>query len=459
MEYALDINHPRVAQSLVQLGISPEELRILKQEDFFNPKIEEPIAKIRFDYYTKRLKETVAKVKVEMKSIKHRPNLDAVSSRATFSPNFDESESIGQVRQKYAKALKLSYQEQKAKYSSKSTRELKVSKSEEGVQRTSTSKTTTHRERFLERSKKLQADFENQQKSKYQHQMKTMAQHAANEKKLKMLRMEQHRTKEQEVSRRKEEIVGMRRDIDQEFDQKAMDMLTTLEEKIAKSEESHRQSLKETAEKAAAANRKAYDVFEDQRLQRAQTDHHLVVEKHRKIEEARSRRSLKFKGDELALKQKEQQFVRRQERIAMAKKLEAEKTSELQRKIDQENQILNQRNSAWQQELRIRRELRRLRHNDLYMKAQRARRVQSSKQYNLLKKHLDDVQRIDDFMMVKSRQAEAFRSRTSQEMLEREKFLKARELLLKTDPAKALSLLKEYELSSEGSQGDDKEVV
>jgi hypothetical protein len=458
MEYALDINNPRVAQSLVQLGISPEELRILKQEDFSSPKIEEAIAKIRFDYYTKRLKETVSKVKVEIKSVKSRPNLNTISSRATLSPDWDERESIAQLRQKYTKALKLSYQQQKAKFSSKSTQELKISPraGEDAVQRTPTTKAVTHRERFLERSKKLQADFEKQQKSMYQHQMKTMAKHAENEKTLRMMKMEQHRIKEQEISRRKGEIEGMRRDTDQELDQRALNMLTVLEEKIAKSEESHRQSLKETAEKAAAANRRAYDVFEDQRLQRAQTDHHLVVQKHRKIEEARSRRSLKLKGEEKTLKEKELQHKQRQERITLAKKLEAEKTSELQRKIDQDNHILSQRNSAWQQELRIRRELRRLRHNDLYMKAQRARRVQSSKQYNLLKKHLDDVQRIDDFMMVKSRQAEAFRSRTSLEMLEREKFLKARELLLKTDPGKASGLLKEYELSSE-SEGDDKD--
>lgn len=454
--YALDMNNPRVEQALIELGIPRNELLVKTLEDFVEPRVEEEIAKLRFDFYERRLKDTVRKVKNEMRTLRKRPEQQTSSYRPTLNLGSEEQGSIEQLRQRYAKALKSSYKEQKAKFSSKSTRNLKSSQSTaDEYTNPKTAKTLTHRERFLERSKKLKAEYEEQQETMRVVMLKSMAEHTAKEMKHRLSRIEKHRVKEEELAKRKENIDAMREDFDYASDLKARQMLSSLEMKLAKSEETHQNALKETAEKAAISNSKVAEVYESQRLQRSNFSHELLVMKHRKIEDARHRRTLNYKGKELDAKQKELKLQRHLEKLTFAKQQEELKIIELQKKIDADNNTLFKRNQAWQHELKLRKELQRLRYNDLHIKVQRARRIQSSKQFRTLQKHLEGVQRIDEFNTLKSRQANACRSRASQEMLERDKFFKARELLFKTDLARASSLLKDYELSSDESVAED----
>lgn len=68
MNYALDINNPRIKSAMDTLGIEKEELIVKTFNDFGAKGTRDEIKQLRFDYYTKRIEETVKLIKSVMQS-------------------------------------------------------------------------------------------------------------------------------------------------------------------------------------------------------------------------------------------------------------------------------------------------------------------------------------------------------------------------------------------------------
>jgi hypothetical protein len=91
MNFALDINNPRIKSAMETLGIDKEELTLKTFNDFGAKGTRDEIKQLRFDSYSKRLEETVKLIKSTMQS--KRSKTKDTTIRTSYEDDFFEESS------------------------------------------------------------------------------------------------------------------------------------------------------------------------------------------------------------------------------------------------------------------------------------------------------------------------------------------------------------------------------
>ena len=117
MNYVVDITHPRAKESMIALGISPEELVKKTLEDFEAKDIPEEIKQLRFSYFRRKQQELVRQLKQDikhniLKSLEKNQKSNFSNTEIIKIPEIKADE-LAKIKEKHRKKITMTLQNTK----------------------------------------------------------------------------------------------------------------------------------------------------------------------------------------------------------------------------------------------------------------------------------------------------------------------------------------------------------
>jgi hypothetical protein len=438
MEYALNIDDVKIQDAMKALDIDPEELLIRDYEDFGGVRVAEHIQELRYNYYTKKLKDFVRQIKLKVRELRLRANMqESLSRQHSKSSSPDEGwhnwsqESTALRDTQHMRKRKLMQTDKLEQLKSKSLKAIEkinergqvVKKKIDEIGCNLRLKNEDRRKKHLDALEKIKKDQQISQETMHAKLRKSMAEHQLRERKAETQRMDAVKVREKEYLKKQGEVLNHLDERERLVEEETARGMQRYMSKVERSGAVHEREVRAISEKAARHDQNlmkaSQNVDKHRRLLSAERKQ-LAVARYLKLEEAAARRrETHQKLDDLSLKKA--RSLAAINRVKSERTEQTNKTKELEDRFITSMKVLEDRREARRIEIELKHETHRLKEEDTKSKVRKKQRKQLEKQEEVLVKQKELSEKVQAWKEERERLAAKNQEIAIQAMKEREK--------------------------------------
>ncbi|OMJ84894.1 hypothetical protein SteCoe_13876 [Stentor coeruleus] len=406
--YAVDLTKGKIKHAIVELGINTELLKLKNLQDFRDEDLNDEVANLRYDYYTRKQLDLVKKINDKVRESMLKPQKSINTRPVTFMTQITE---IDQSKISEVDKLKM-IQQRKLINSLKDIErniiggleiDKRVEKSREAKQKHLSMKTV--RKATMEKFKEKQV--ENLMKIKKTEEKRTTK--------------TRYSTSTPKVQRTNSGEYYFKDTYFNEADPKIEEKMQNYEARMKKSQavRENQINLKKTAvtkllEKFPPKQRENSLENESEKIIKLINKQEAFKERHDNMLAYQQSKRLKVKND------MEKRFEDVKKKLKNMD-LHDEKDMVLKRKNAKSEQILKQKHNEWVKKLEIRSEVHRLKEESIAIELERINNMVRYKRDQVMDKRYLSVGKIDRIYKMKERKAQKTMDKMYKSMIEREK--------------------------------------